>query len=124
MLLCAVLLMVGTPLALAADEEGSFPNEYADFLEDGIAYKIVDHEKHQVEVAPRYKYAPGGAHAAGSYYCETSYEIPASVTHEGTEYAIVGIAAGAFVQAGNITSITFAADSEIEYIGDDAFGAT
>ncbi|MTS95996.1 leucine-rich repeat protein [Pseudoflavonifractor sp. BIOML-A1] len=123
-LLCAVLLMVGTPLALAADEEGSFPNEYADFLEDGIAYKIVDHEKHQVEVAPRYKYAPGGAHAAGSYYCETSYEIPASVTHEGTEYAIVGIAAGAFVQAGNITSITFAADSEIEYIGDDAFGAT
>ena len=69
-LLCAVLLMVGTPLALAADEEGSFPNEYADFLEDGIAYKIVDHEKHQVEVAPRYKYAPGGAHAAGSYYCK------------------------------------------------------
>ena len=105
-------------------------NDTFDFVEDDIAYKVVDESAHQVEVAAwewSWACATGGEehpHSNGSWIGteynnrESGIEIPTTVSHENQEYTVVGIGYGAFTKVKG-TSITI--PEGITYIGKEAF---
>ena len=105
-------------------------NSTFDFVEDNIAYKVVDESTHQVEVAAwEWSWACGQGgkdhpHANGSWISteynnrESGIEIPATVSHENQEYTVVGIGRSAFMYVDG-TPITL--PEGITYIGAEAF---
>ena len=111
------------------DENDGHPKKVAemfDFVEDNIAYSIVEGG---VEVAPWYwqwvhhNCNQGHVQAvhAGSEYSSRTISIPATVSHDGTTYNVVGIGANAFYNANNY-SVTMPSDSDaFTYIGEGAF---
>ena len=105
-------------------------NSTFDFVEDNIAYKVVDETTHQVEVAAwEWSWACGQGgedhpHANGSWISteynnrESGIEIPATVSHKNQEYTVVGIGYGAFTKVKG-TPITI--PEGITYIKTEAF---
>ena len=138
-LLAMALLVCALPAAMAegadkttpgyVDENNGHPkyvSETFDFVEGDIAYKLVDGG---VEVAP-WKWAWKGHNCpqhtdhvfAGSEYSNRgTMSIPASVSHGGQSYAVVGIGSGAFFEVGG-TSVTL--PEGLQYLADSAFSAS
>ena len=138
-LLAMALLVCALPAAMAegadkttpgyVDENNGHPkyvSETFDFVEGDIAYKLVDGG---VEVAP-WKWAWKGHNCpqhtdhvfAGSEYSNRgTMSIPASVSHGGQSYALVGIGSGAFFEVGG-TSVTL--PEGLQYLADSAFSAS
>ena len=80
----------------------------ADFTEGGFAYTIVDKTQKEVNVA----YGPQLTFAG-------DIVIPATVTHDGQTYSVVGTDMMAFYSQTKITNVTFGAN--MRYVGDNAF---
>lgn len=92
-----------------------------DFVEGNIAYKIVG--DNQVEVSDwSWRWVPDTHGNTGfissEYSNRNQLEIPATVTHESTTYAVVGIGKGAFVY---VTGTQVVLPESITYFGSEAF---
>ena len=103
--------------------------ETFDFVVDNIAYSIVEGG---VEVSRWYwKWAHSCSDQhhtitvhAGSLYTGKEIKIPATVTYDSTEYAVVGIGESAFFNASNYTVSMPEDSSAFTYIGDQVFFQT
>lgn len=113
------------------DENDGHPKqiqETFDFVVDDIAYSIVDGG---VEVAPWYwKWEPHDCDQGhtetvfcGSEYTGDTITIPATVTHDETQYDVVGIGDAAFANASDYT-VAFPESDSFTYIGDAVFRNT
>lgn len=111
------------------DENNGHPKyveETFEFVEGDIAYSVVEDG---VEVSPWYwSWYPHSCAShvdhvfAGSEYSNRgTMKIPASITHEGKEYKVVGIGSGAFY---NVSSTKVILPEGLEYLADQAFKQT
>lgn len=103
-----------------------YVRETFEFVEGDIAYSVVEGG---VEVSPWYwSWYPHNCAShvdhvfAGSEYSNRgTMTIPASITHEGKEYKVVGIGSGAFY---NVSGTKVILPEGLEYLADQAFKQT
>lgn len=134
--LCAVMLLSSlyapTALATELEEQPQTPDptapvlntsEYSFISEAGIAYRILEGNQNQVEVAP-YNWIQGPGHPNATSFVRSEYDgkaltIPETVVNDSTTYNVVGIRRGAFQ---SVTPQSLDLGNTITYIGDGAFG--
>lgn len=125
-------LYAPTALATEVEEQPQIPDltapvlntsEYSFISEAGIAYRILEDNQNQVEVAP-YNWIQGPGHPNATSFVRSEYDgktltIPETVVNGNTTYNVVGIRRGAFQR---VTPTSLNLGNSITYIEAGAFG--